>query len=99
MASLQQAFWEMDVYGFTLLEEVLSAAEVEALRSSLAEWAARLGDEQRFLGQAGHVSNLPTLGLALSPARRSPPHAAGHRICAGQTDHPWQPERAHRPPR
>lgn len=67
MTALQQAFWEMDVYGFTLLEEVLSGAEVEALRASLAEWAAKLGGEQRFLGQAGHVSNLPVLEAQYHP--------------------------------
>ena len=67
MPSLQQAYWEMDVYGFTLLEGVLSPAEVEALRASLAALAERIGDEQRFLGKAGHVSNLPALDLLFHP--------------------------------
>ncbi|MYC97396.1 MAG: phytanoyl-CoA dioxygenase family protein [Caldilineaceae bacterium SB0661_bin_32] len=89
MASLQQAFWEMDVYGFTLLEGVLSAAEVEALRASLAEWAARLGGEQRFLGQAGHVSNLPVLDPLYHPLIDHPrtlpviEHVLGKQIILG----------------
>lgn len=61
MSDLQQTFWEMDVYGFTLLDSVLSPEEVEAMRDSLIFWEERVGDEQRFLGQAGHVRNLPTL--------------------------------------
>ena len=67
MPSLQQAFWEMDVYGFTLLEGVLSAAEVKALRASLFAWAKRLGGEQRFLGQAVQVNNLPALDPLYHP--------------------------------
>lgn len=67
MAALQQSFWEMDVYGFTLLEDVLSPAEVQALRASLDMWAEKVGDEQRFLGRAGHVSNLPTLDPLFHP--------------------------------
>jgi hypothetical protein len=61
MSDLQQAFWEMDVYGFTLLDQVLSTEEVTTMRDSLTHWEAQVGDEQRFLGRAGHVSNLPTL--------------------------------------
>ncbi len=67
MPTLQQAFWEMDIYGFTLLEDVLSPAEVKTLRASLAAWAEKIGAEQRFLGQAGHVSNLPTLDPLFHP--------------------------------
>ena len=35
MSSLQQAFWEMDVYGFTLLEQVLSPLMDEFAESYL----------------------------------------------------------------
>lgn len=67
MSDLQQAFWEMDVYGFTLLEGVLSPAEVATMRASLADWSAKVGDEQRFLGRAGHVSNLVALDPLFHP--------------------------------
>ncbi len=61
MSDLQQVFWEMNIYGFTLLEDVLTAEEVKAMREVLSDWHDKLGDEQRFLGRAGHVTNLPTL--------------------------------------
>lgn len=61
MSEFTQAFFEMDVYGFTLIENVLNAETVSAMRNTLTEWEAKVGDEQRFLGQASHVSNLPTL--------------------------------------
>ena len=67
MSEHQQHFWEMDVYGFTLLDAVLSAAEIKAMRDSLIYWEAKVGDEQRFLGQAGHVSNLPALDPVFHP--------------------------------
>ncbi len=67
MSALQQAFWEMDVYGFTLLVGVLTAEEVAKMRDRLTYWEAEVGDEQRFLGQAGHVSNLPALDPAFHP--------------------------------
>ena len=33
MSELQQAFWEMDFYGFTLLHDVLSGDEVQTMRA------------------------------------------------------------------
>ena len=67
MSDLQQAFWEMDIYGFTLLDNVLSADEVTTMRQQLTHWEAQVGDEQRFLGRAGHVSNLPALDPVFHP--------------------------------
>ena len=67
MSDLQQIFWEMDVYGFTLLHDVLSTDEVAAMRDRLIHWEAQVGDEQRFLGRAGHVSNLPALDPVFHP--------------------------------
>ena len=67
MSDLQQAFWEMDVYGFTLLESVLDEAEIEAMCQSLTHWEAQVGGEQRFLGRAGHVSNLVALDPIFHP--------------------------------
>ena len=67
MSDLKQAFLEMDVYGFTLLENVLDAGAVKAMRETLAELEAQVGDEQQFLGRAGHVSNLVTLDQSFLP--------------------------------
>ena len=67
MPDSQQAFWEMDVYGFTLLQDVLNTDEVQVMRETLQHWATEVGDEQRFLGRAGHVSNLPTLDPIFHP--------------------------------
>ena len=61
MSELTQAFFEMDVYGFTLVENVLSADDIAAMRDVLSQWEAKVGHEQGFLGTASHVSNLPTL--------------------------------------
>ena len=60
MTDLTQALFEMDVYGFTLVENVLSPDEVEAARETLIRCQEKTGHEQKFLGTAGHVSNLPT---------------------------------------
>jgi hypothetical protein len=61
MTDLNQAFFEMDVYGFTLLQDVLSVDQVTKMREVLIDLETKLGEEQRFLGRAGHVSNLPAL--------------------------------------
>ncbi|MEM7031246.1 MAG: phytanoyl-CoA dioxygenase family protein [Chloroflexota bacterium] len=61
MSEFTQAFFEMDVYGFTLVENVLGRDTIDSMRTVLQEWEVKVGDEQRFLGQASHVSNLPTL--------------------------------------
>lgn len=89
MTELQQAFLEMDVYGFTLLEGVLTAGEIEAMRASLIRLEGEVGDEQRFLGRAGHVSNLPALDPLFHPlidhARTLPviEHVLGESIILG----------------
>ena len=57
----------MDVYGFTLLEDILGPSEIEAIRASLIRLDGEVGDEQRFLGRAGHVSNLPALDPIFHP--------------------------------
>ena len=60
MDRLEQALLEMDVYGFTLIENVLEPPDVAALKAALIRCRERTGHEQRFLGTAGHVGNLPT---------------------------------------
>ena len=61
LTDLNQAFFEMDVHGFTLLEDVLTDDQVTKMREVLMDLDAKIGEEQRFLGSAGHVSNLPAL--------------------------------------
>ena len=89
MPDLQQAFLEMDVYGFTLLEDVLGPEEVGSLRDRLSYWESKVGGEQRFLGRAGEVTNLPTLEPIFHPlidhARTMPviEHVLGKAIILG----------------
>ena len=79
----------MDVYGFTLLEGVLSPDEVAEMREALIRLEAEVGDEQRFLGRAGHVSNLPALDPVYHPVIDHPrtlpvvEHVLGEAIVLG----------------
>lgn len=59
MDNLQQHLYEMEFYGFTLIENVLSADEVSNLRAALIRCEQETGHEQGFLGTASHVANLP----------------------------------------
>lgn len=61
MDKRQQHLYEMEFYGFTLVEDVLSTDEVADLRAALIRCEAEIGDEQKFLGAASHVANLPGL--------------------------------------
>lgn len=59
MENLRQHLYEMEFYGFTLIEDVLAMDEIGALRDALINQERLTGHEQRFLGTASHVSNLP----------------------------------------
>jgi len=50
-----------------LVQDALSSAEVTDLRAALIRCEQAVGDEQRFLGKASHVSNLPTLDPLFHP--------------------------------
>lgn len=58
---LRQALFEVELYGFTLIENVLSPDEVSALRAVNERLLEREGDDLEFMGRAGHIANLPTL--------------------------------------
>src|SRR5262245_9032731 len=60
MTSLVQQLLEIETYGFTLLADVLSDAEVGALRAVNERLLASHGEDLLFYGRAGHVINLPT---------------------------------------
>ena len=61
MDKREQALHEIDIYGFTIVENVLNAEDVEAMRAALIRCAEEHGTEHTHRGSARHVSNLPTL--------------------------------------
>ncbi|MBM3277815.1 MAG: phytanoyl-CoA dioxygenase family protein [Candidatus Handelsmanbacteria bacterium] len=61
MNTLEQSIAEIKVYGFTVLEGVLEAAQATALREALIRCAQEHGTEHKHRGPARHVANLPTL--------------------------------------
>ena len=60
MASLAQQLLEIETYGFTLITDVLSDAQVGALRDVTERLLASHGEDLVFYGRAGHIINLPT---------------------------------------
>ena len=61
MNELERSLKEIEIYGFTVVEGVLAAAEVEAMRNALIRCEQEVGTEHGHRGTARHVSNLPTL--------------------------------------
>lgn len=59
--TLQQHIYELDIYGFTLVENVLSTKEAHAMRDVLIRCEQEVGTDHKHRGTARHVSNLPTL--------------------------------------
>ena len=58
MSNLKQELFEIDVYGFTILENILTPDEVMEMREVLI----RLVDEKGVdRGDCIHISNLPTM--------------------------------------
>ncbi len=74
----------MEVYGFTLLEEVLNPEEVSHLRECLIRCYERTGHEQNFMGTAGHVTNLPTQDPLFFPPVGSPQDTPYHEAILGK---------------
>jgi ectoine hydroxylase-related dioxygenase (phytanoyl-CoA dioxygenase family) len=60
MASLAQHLLEIETSGFTLLADVLSDVQVDALRAVNERLLASHGEDLVFYGRAGHIINLPT---------------------------------------
>ena len=67
MNELEQAVAEIEIYGFTLLEKVLSTEVAEQMREALIRCEREVGTEHTHRGSARHVSNLPTLDRAFHP--------------------------------
>ena len=61
MTEKEKAILEIEIYGFTLLEGVLSEAEADEMREALIRCEREFGTEHIHRGSARHVSNLPTL--------------------------------------
>lgn len=59
--TLQQHIYELEIYGFTLIENVLTTDEAHAMREVLIRCEKEIGTEHTHRGSARHVSNLPTL--------------------------------------
>ena len=93
MESLEQALLEMEVYGFTLLEEVLNPEEVSHLKECLILCYERTGHEQNFMGTAGHVTNLPAQDPAFFFLNGSPQKATDPGIHLRKEPDPWELER------
>lgn len=62
-----QAVQEIEAYGFTVLEAVLTTADVATLRETLIRCAREFGEEHKHGGSARHVSNLVTLDPVFLP--------------------------------
>ena len=67
MTEFENAVYELDVYGFTVVEGALSGDEVESMRRVLIRLAEEVGEEREGAGSCRHVSNLPTLDPVFFP--------------------------------
>jgi ectoine hydroxylase-related dioxygenase (phytanoyl-CoA dioxygenase family) len=67
MLELEAAVREIEVYGFTLVERVLTPQEIEPIKQALIRCEREVGEEHTFGGPARHVSNLPTLDPLFFP--------------------------------
>ena len=63
MDAFRQKVLELEIYGFTVVEDVLPAAEVTELRDIVLTEEARIGVESSHRGSARHLANL----IGLSP--------------------------------
>lgn len=61
MTETEKSILEIDVYGFTILERVLTESEAVEMREALIRCEKEVGTESKHRGTASHVANLPTL--------------------------------------
>ena len=61
MIEREQALAELDIYGFTVVRDVLDTDQVQAMKDALIRCENEVGTEHRNRGMARHVANLPTL--------------------------------------
>ena len=67
MSDTENASHEIDVYGFTVLQSVISGDEAAAMREALIVCMEEHGTDSNHRGTAGHVSNLPTMDKIFWP--------------------------------
>jgi hypothetical protein len=67
MTEAEKAIQEIDVYGFTILECVLTGEQTSQMRDALIRCEEEVGTEHKHRGEARHVSNLPTLDPVFWP--------------------------------
>ena len=61
MTETENAIIEIDVYGFTILERVLTEEEAKEMREALIRSEQEVGTDHKHRGTARHVANLPVL--------------------------------------
>lgn len=61
MTEAEKAIQEIEVYGFTILERVLTKEQAVEMREALIRCEQKVGTDHKHRGTARHVSNLPTL--------------------------------------
>ena len=67
MTPLEQQILEIELFGFTIIPEVLTAAEAAHLREVMKRLEREQGTDSKHRGTARHVSNLTTLDRAFHP--------------------------------
>ena len=67
MEEFDQHVAELEIFGFTVIEQVLEVGEVGTLRGIIAELERTVGTEHHNKGRARHVANLPTLAADFLP--------------------------------
>lgn len=61
MTETEKAIFEIDVFGFTILERVLTEDQAIEMREALIRCEKEVGTDSDNRGKARHVANLPTL--------------------------------------
>lgn len=61
MTETEKAILDIDIYGFTILERVLTEDQAVEMREALIRCEKKVGTEASNRGTARHVANLPTL--------------------------------------
>lgn len=67
MTELENAVYEIDLYGFTVIHDVMTTEEIAACREALIRLDKEVGEERSGPGSCRHVANLPTLDPIFFP--------------------------------
>lgn len=66
-SAVEQHLFEVELYGFTVIEGVLDPDAVARLRATNERLLESAGSDLDFHGRAGHVANLPALDAVYHP--------------------------------